>query len=627
MRKQIVIGMSGHIDHGKTSIVKALTGKNTDILDQEKERGMTIDIGFAHLSDDITIIDVPGHEKFIKNMVTGVAYIDLAILVISADDGIMPQTLEHFEILKILNIQKGLIVINKIDLVDEEWISMIEMDIKDLVKGSFLENQKIFKVSTVNNIGINSLKENILNLNLNENVDNINNRGVFRMFVDRVFSQQGFGTVVTGTVMSGSIKVSDKINILPFNQEVRLRSAQSHHNKVNILNVGDRAALNLHGIDKSDVRRGNHLSDKNIFLSVDKCIAEISVLSSKKKSIKQNQRLRFHIGPNEIIGRVSIFERNNIAPGESSVCLIKLEKAVTLCFQDQFLVRTYSPMQTIGGGKVLDLFCHGKWKYLKDYAINLKKMKSIKDKIIFIIESQKGEPFSFDQIESRLGMSFDRIMTYIVDYKDYKIIEYLSEKWIVTKKQLDLFYNSILEIMSEFHLSNPYNSGINKKALHQKIPSNEFFLNFCIDKLTQDNKLNRDNELISLKNFKVNLSDDEIVIMNKIIDILNNQGFNSQNYIQLSESLSISSEKIKLLIGIAEKNKNIIRLNEDLLFTKDNFNSLVIDVRNFFKFNEKMSVSDFKNIAKTSRKYAMPILEYLDKMKITYRQDNFRKLL
>ena len=627
MKKQIVIGMSGHIDHGKTSIVKALTGKNTDILAQERERGMTIDIGFAHLSDDITIIDVPGHEKFIKNMVTGVAYIDLAILVISADDGVMPQTLEHFEILKILNIQKGFIVINKIDLVDEDWISMIEMDIKDLVKGSFLENQKIFKVSTVNNIGINSLKENIVNLNLNKNIDHVNNRGVFRMYIDRVFSQQGFGTVATGTVMSGSIKVSDKINILPINQQVRLRSAQSHHNKVDILNVGDRAALNLHGIDKSDVSRGSHLSDKNIFLSVDKFIAEISVLSNKKKSIKQNQRLRFHIGPNEVIGRVSIFEQSNIEPGESSACLIKLEKAVTLCFQDQFLIRTYSPMQTIGGGKVLDLSCLGKWKYLKDYAINLKKMKSIGDKIIFIIENQKGEPFSFDQIESRLGMSFDRIIVCIEAYKDYKVIEYLSEKWIVTKNQLNFFYDSILEIMNEFHLLNPYNAGINKKALHQKIPSNELFLDFCIEKLIQKNKLNRDSELISLKNFKVNLSNSETVIMNKIIDNLNKQGFNSQNYIQLSESLSISSEKIKLLIGIAEKNKNIIRLNEDLLFTKDNFNSLVLNVRNFFKFNEKMTVSDLKKIAKTSRKYAVPILEYLDKLKITYREGNFRKLL
>ena len=249
MKSQVIIGMAGHIDHGKTSIVKLLTGHNTDILKQEQERGMTIDIGFAHFNENITIIDVPGHEKFIKNMVTGISYIDVAILVIAADDGVMPQTIEHFEILKILNVKKGIIILNKIDLVDEEWIDLVESEIEELVRGSFLENQSIFRVSSVNKTGFEEVKSQVLASSVSNDEDLKNNRGLFRMYIDRSFSQQGFGTVVTGTVISGEIKVGSSLCALPANKKVRLRSAQSHHNNIDQIKIGYRAALNLNGID------------------------------------------------------------------------------------------------------------------------------------------------------------------------------------------------------------------------------------------------------------------------------------------------------------------------------------------------------------------------------------------
>ena len=624
MKRQIIVGMSGHIDHGKTSIVKSLTGKNTDSLDQERSRGMTIDIGFAHLSDKITIIDVPGHEKFIKNMVTGVNYIDFAILVVAADDGVMPQTREHFEILKILNIQSGCIVINKIDLVEEDWLSLVESDIEDLVRGSFLEKQKVFRVSTLKNLGISELKSNILDINLKKNNDILSNRGVFRMYVDRSFSQQGFGTIVTGTAISGEIAIGDSVKVLPVNQELRLRSAQSHYSSVDMLIMGDRAALNLHGVDKNQVQRGAHISNKDIFACVDKFIAKVSILN--KYRIKQNQRLRFHIGPNEVIGRISIFD-DNIEQKSSEICLIKLEKPVVVSFQDRFLIRSYSPMQTIGGGIVCDIKCAGKWKQIKEYAVNFINHKNIKDRILFIIENQKGEPLTVDAAECRFGMSFESIMNYISVSQDYEVIDYLSERWIVTKKQLECFLEKIINNIKKFHLDNPYNMGIIKKSLFQKNLSSENFFDFCIDKLVKSSKLNQNKELISLNGFKVNLSDSEQKTMNLIIDSLNSQEFNSQNYTQLSNLLSIDVDKIKLFVSIAEKNGKIIRLNEDLLFTSENFDKLVENVKIFFASNDKMTVSQFKDIAKTTRKYAMPILEYFDKTKITYREDNYRKLV
>ena len=557
MKKQTVVGMSGHIDHGKTSIVKALTGKDTDVLSQEKERGMTIDIGFAHLSEDITIIDVPGHEKFIKNMVTGVNYIDIAVLAIAADDGVMPQTKEHFEILKILNIKNGIIVINKIDLAEKDWIDLVESDIKELVKDSFLESQPILKISTLNGIGIDSLRDEIVSKSSEKKDSLKNNRGLFRMYIDRCFSQQGFGTVVTGTVISGSIDVGNKINVLPGNYTARLRTAQSHHSSVNTLNIGDRAALNLHGIEKKQIERGSHLSNQDSFSCIDKFIANISILENTNITIKQNQRLRFHIGTSEVIGRVSICDKNSINSGDSSACLIKLEKATIVAFQDDFLIRTYSPMRTVGGGIVEDISCLGKWKDVKEYSLKLISNNTIAEKIFFIIEKQLGRPFNIEDIQSRFGMSFEKIVEYIDYDKNYKILEYLNEKWIVTDNQLESFFQTMLDVIKKFHVENPYKMGILKKQLYQRLYTTEIFLDFCINELLKRGNLVQKKELITLKNFKIDLSDNELIVMNKIISILDEQGFSSQNHSELADSLKSPLRKLNCLLISQRKIKRL----------------------------------------------------------------------
>ena len=627
MKSQFVIGMAGHIDHGKTSIVKLLTGQDTDVLKQEKDRGMTIDIGFAHLSDSITVVDVPGHEKFIKNMVTGISYIDLAILVVAADDGVMPQTIEHFEILKILNVKKGIVVINKIDLVDDEWIDLVESDIKNLIKNSFLDNQPIFKVSTVSSIGMDEVKSSLINFSKINNDSVKNNRGLFRMYVDRAFSQQGFGTVVTGTVISGEVAVGESLHALPISKSVRLRSAQSHHINVEKVKIGDRAALNLNGVEKQQIERGSHLSNLEAFESISTFLANISVLDSEGLELKQNQRLRFHIGTSEVIGRISICDKNKLNRGEAGICLIKLEEAIVLSFQDKFLIRTYSPMKTIGGGVVEDINCIGKWKEIKEYANQFNDKLDIVNKMNFIIENQFGHPFKIQDIQSRFGMSFDKIIECLSVDKKYEIIDYLSEKWILTNKQLKCFLDTIIDSIKDFHDRNPYRSGVLKKELNQKIGADDLFFDYCIKLLLDRKKINRDKESISLIDFKINLSVEEIKIQEEVIKILDEQGFASQNYMQIAEKLKLSSDRLKLLINIAEQDRKIIRINEELLFTSKNFDALINDVKGYFSTNKKLSVGDFKDLAKTSRKYAVPLLEYLDKKNITYREDNYRRLV
>ena len=280
----------------------------------------------------------------------------------------------------------------------------------------------------------------------------------------------------------------------------------------------------------------------------------------------------------------------------------------------------------MGGGVVEDINCLGKWKDIKEYAINLIKNDTITEKFFFTIEQQLGLPFSTESIQSRFGMSFKKIVEYMDYNRNYKILKYLNEKWIVTDNQLDTFFQNILDTIKRFHIENPYKMGILKKQLHQRLNTTETFLDCCIDKLIEKNNLVRKKELITLKNFKIDLSNNELMIMDKIILILDEQGFSSQNHNELANSLKITPDKIKLLINIAEKNQKIIRLNEELLFTSKNFNKLIDKVKIFLSKNSKLTVSDFKGIARTTRKYAVPILEYLDKQNITYREGNYRKL-
>ena len=357
---QVIIGLSGHIDHGKTSLIKSLTGVNTDKIKEEIQRGMTIDIGFAFLNENITIIDVPGHEKFLKNMMTGVSSIDIALLVIAADDGVMPQTKEHLDILNLLGIKNGCIVINKIDLVDNEWLDLVKTDITDLVKNSFLENAPILNVSALNNLNIEDLKNELIKIS--HSLPSKQDSGVFRMHIDRVFIKKGFGTVVTGTVLSGTLLVGQDIEIMPGYIRARVRNIQSHENSVDKVTLGDRAAINLQSIDKKNITRGSQIVAKEFFIQTNQIAALIELLPNGKNILKHNQRIRIHIGTQEVIARVFFIKQKSIIPKKKYIALIKLESPITATMNDRFIIRTFSPMLTIGGGVVIDNELIGRWK-------------------------------------------------------------------------------------------------------------------------------------------------------------------------------------------------------------------------------------------------------------------------
>ena len=611
--KQFTIGLSGHIDHGKTSIVKSLTGQNTDILKDEIKRGLTIDIGFAHLNKNISIIDVPGHEKFIKNMVSGVNSIDSAILVIAADDGIMPQTKEHFDILKILNINSGVVVINKIDLVDSEWLDLVFNEIKTFLKDSFLENAKIIKVSTIDDIGINELKEEIINLS-NSTKEKFN-REVFRMFIDRVFIKKGFGTVVTGTVISGEIDDNSKVNLLPKNDIVTIRSIQTHNTKVSKVRIGSRTAINMQNIDKNKVFRGSHLGEKDYFHLVDNAIVEIKIL----KDIKHNQRIRIHLGTQEVIARIVFTDKkvNNIA-------FLKFEKKIICSFKDRFIIRNFSPMLTIGGGRIFDINIQGKWADIKNYINNFLLTKEDCEIIKEIINYRNKNVFDQDTLSKHIGLSKNLLKKNLNKLNDIHFYGN-GNPWIITTDLLNNFNKKIIRTISLFHQKNPFLNGIVFEQLNQIVLLPDVFLKHLLNDLCKNKFLKLKDDLYSKYDFEIKLEKEDQLLKKKLFNIIDKERFQTSDFSSLLIKLNINEKKLKNLLNIEKNNNNFLIINGSLFFSKKNYFDLLETVEKYFSLNKTMSVADFKSLINTSRKYAVPLLEYLDKEKITYRDGNERK--
>jgi len=617
---QHIIGLSGHIDHGKTSIVKALTGINTDNLKEETKRGMTINIGFAFLNKKITMIDVPGHEKFIKNMVTGINAIDYALLVIAADDGIMPQTIEHFEILKLFNVMDGSIIINKIDIVDEEWIDLVEKDIKQFVKGSFLENKAIHKVSATQNIGLVELKEYLVNYSYNIYRQNSD---IFRFFIDRVFISKGFGSVVTGTVLSGKINIGDKLKILPQNKIVKVRGLETHKKSAEELKIGDRGAINLQSIDKILIQKGNHISEKDFFTIHESAIVSIRLLNKIEKTVKNNERLRIYCGTQEVMGRIQLFNNKELEPNQESGALLKFEKPVILSIGDNFIIRKYSPLITIGGGKILDFSIYKKWKENKNYVSNLYNAEDKYQRLKLILESKDINPFNFITFSNYLNISVKLLKREITKIPDVIILE---DVWILTNKQLDSVINNVIKYFEKFHTKNPYKNGMIKDEIMISLSINENFLDTILHYLVEDKKIKYSDNNWSKYDFIIELSDNEIKIMDNIFELIDNKKLQAVTITELINTLDNDKIIIKKLLDVKISDKTIIILDATLLFTQNNIDLLIVTIKKYFLKNEFLNIKAFKELTNTSRKFAVPLLEYLDKINITYRIGNERKL-
>ncbi len=620
--KQITIGMSGHIDHGKTSIVKAITGKDTDSLKQERERGMTIDLGFAYLNEKVTIIDVPGHEKFVKNMMSGASGIDMAILVIAADDGIMPQTIEHLEILKLLKIKYGFIILNKIDLADDDWITLVESDINDIIKGSFLDGCDILRVSATQNIGFDKVKEKIEDLY--STIPRKSSSGIFRMHIDRVFSKTGFGCVVTGTVGSGSISVGDIVELLPSGQKVKVRNIQSHGASVDIASEGERAAINLNNIEADKLKRGYHLSKIDTYSEINLFLCDISINNVNKNKIKNDQRVRIHLGTREVMARISTVNTDN---DTNKSALIKLESPIVAGIGDRFIIRSYSPVYTIGGGIVVDIPRNKKWKELRKRMLDLHSLTKEERLYNIIRNISYMNPLDFSNVERRLNISNNEMHQIVKNDTRYTIVDYNSYNWILTNDGIANIKERIMDFLLSFHKNNPIEYGCNKKIISQGINIHENLLSCMLEQLKAGNKIKIESELWSLVSFKVkvnsnlNLKKDEIskyLKLNMFIDLKEKE---------ILENFEMSLKEFHSLLNIMIMEKHVIKINSDVIMLNSELKNIKLSIVDFLAKNSSLSVPDFKRITSTTRKYAIPVLEYLDKIQFTFRSENSRKLV
>ena len=622
--KQTVIGLSGHIDHGKTALVKALTGVNTDSLTEEQKRGMTIDIGFAFLDENITLIDVPGHEKFVKNMMAGVSAVDVALLVVAADDGVMPQTREHFEILNLLDIPLGIVAINKIDLADKDWLELVELDIGELLQGSFMEDAPILKVSAETGDGVDQLKTTLLDLC--KKVPDKQDRGIFRLHVDRVFSMKGYGTVVTGTVNSGSLKIGDTVELLPGSVKSKVRGLQSHGEEVQQVGTGDRAAINLQGVEIKQIERGSQIAEIGYLQSLNQMGVTLLLLGSAQKPITQNQRIRIHLGTQVVMARVALTDGNTLQPGDDCPALLRLEQPMVAARGDKFIIRSFSPVITIGGGEVMEVLIEEKWKIVKEKLQNLYESPK-SDQLIHLVQEEGAKPITPEELQYRIGISKEQINAIVEEKEELFWLTHKQGKWLLTQNQWNELKNGIHNFLKKYHAKNPLNAGAQKEEIRQHLSCENSILEALLQSMLDDKSISQKGELFLNPNFSITLSSEDDSLQNSILNQLDQEGFTSSTLAQLSLKTGNSKEKLMQVLNVAEQQGKLLRIDGKLMFTQKNFIILREKVNQFFSNHPEMSVSEFKELAHTSRKYAVPLLEYFDKKKITYREGNIRKLV
>ncbi len=623
--RHIVLGMAGHIDHGKTSIVKALTGIDTDRLKEEKERGMTTDLGFAFLGDEVAIIDVPGHEKFVKTMVAGVNTVDLALLVVAADDGVMPQTREHLEILRLLQIPSGLIALNKTDLAEKDWLELVTNDIRGLVRGTFLEHAPIIPVSTVSGEGINELGQHIRAMA--RSVQQRKDKGVFRLPIDRVFTIKGFGTVVAGTILAGKVRVDDAVELLPHGKLLKVRGLQVHDKTVTESSVGLRTAINLQGVEKELIERGDVLGQPGYFKSTSMVDAQFSYLSTATAKLANRSRIRFHVGTSEVVARIILLDREQFQPGDDGFVQIHFEKPVVADAGDRFVVRSYSPIHTIGGGSILDVHPGKHKRFQDDVHERLQRMVhgDAEQLVLEQMTRTMHTTVTVAELAKLAGIPADVCARHLKELEQKgSVVCFDQESWYSTAN-LDSLKKRIVDLLGKLHSENPLKAGLSGGELHSRIkPPVEKRLFDSVCKLLQDEKsIHVHGDRIALSAHAVQLSPDQIQIKEKI-----EQGFLRSSLMPPSphEATAGLGKEGEKLIALLLETGALVRLEEGIVMHRDAIERAKKEIGSFLAKRKEAGLGEIREHMGITRKYALPLLLYLDGIGFTERDGDVRRL-
>ncbi len=622
--RYVILGTAGHIDHGKSSLVKALTGIDPDRLKEEKERGITIDLGFADLEypDGLTvgIVDVPGHERLIKNMLAGAGGIDLVLLVIAADEGIMPQSREHLHICNLLKIKTGLVAITKADLVEEEWLALVTDDVKAFVKGTFLEGSEIIPVSSKTMSNMELLKVKIREVALKVEPKPV--KGLFRLPIDRVFTLKGFGTVVTGTAVSGSITVDNDVEILPSNIKSKVRGLHSHGKSIQTAYAGQRVAINLQGVDKDEIQRGDAVLMPEKLVPTKKIDASVELLSDAPV-LKSKSLVHFHLGTSETTARVILYGMNELKAGENCFCQFRLHEPVIAMSGDRYIIRRFSPLDTIGGGEVLDPL-----SYRRSYKEGLEDLQTfaagtLSEKISTKVKRAGIYGIKVSLIEGWIKAEIPSIKDSIRSLKETRsLIQF--EDVLLHKSVFDSFRDNVLKMLGAFHKKNPLKPGMLKEELRAQFNIEPRLFGNLVNEL-KDIVLEK--ELVRLSTFRIALSEVDETTKTKILELLDKGGFLPPLKEELSQALKIDQKRFADILKLMTKEGRLVRINDSIYITSSVYNKMIEKLKIFYSGKPDMTVAEFRDLLGTTRKYALPFVEYLDSSNVTLRVGDVRKLL
>lgn len=621
--RYVILGTAGHIDHGKSSLVKALTGIDPDRLKEEKERGITIDLGFADLAypDGLTvgIIDVPGHEKLVRNMLAGAGGIDLVLFVIAADEGIMPQSREHLSICRLLKIKSGLIAVTKADLVEKDWLELVINEIKAFVKNTFLDGAEIIPVSSKTGHNLDQLKEKIRQIAMKVEPKPV--KEIFRLPIDRVFTLKGFGTVVTGTLISGSISADEPVEILPSGINTKVRGLHSHGKSIKTAYAGQRVAINLQGVDKDNLKRGDVVVTSKMVIPSRVIDARIELLDDSPV-LKSKALIHLHLTTSETVARVILYDKEELNAGEACYCQLRLNEPVAALSGDRFVIRRISPVITIGGGTVLDPSPSRRKRKegLKD--LEILETGTLSEKIAIKIKTAGLNGLGVPSLAGWIRAEGPSIEDSIKDLKQHKILMQLGEK---------LFHNEIYSAISKnieetllgFHKRHPLNPGMPKEELRTYARMGQEMWDSLLSSFSH---IIVDKDLVRLKNFTP-ASSDAAVGSKEILDLIEKARFQPPTKEELAEALSMPQKAVADMLKLMAKEGRVVRINDTTHITPSVYNDLLSLLREFFIKKSAMTLAEFRDILGTTRKYALPFLEYLDSNKITLRVGDARKLL
>ncbi len=629
--QRLVIGTAGHIDHGKTTLVKKLTGIETDRLKEEKQRGISIELGFAPFllpsGQKAAIVDVPGHERFIRHMLAGAFGIDMVLFTIAADEGVMPQTREHGDILELLGVEKGVIVITKKDLVDEEWLMLVEDEINEYVAGTILKGAPIVAVSAVTGEGIPELLETIERV-----ASTITERtitGKARLPIDRVFTVAGFGTVVTGTLWSGQIKVGDTLELMPVQKMVKVRTLQVHNEKVTTALAGQRVAVNLQGVDVSEIKRGYLLTEPGFLIPSYRVDVRLRLLEGSRRSLHNWNRVRFHLGTDETLGRVVLLDRDELGPGEESFAQIVMEKPVVAFKGDLFVIRYYSPVDTIGGGTVIDPNAPKQKRFREDVLNDLavKEEGSLYDLVLHELENSL-QPLSMTELVRKTGSVETAVSAEIQLLLDDEAIINLDAKSgiYLSTRGLEILYDQIVVMITDYHRRYPLRSGYPKEDMRTRLFAdfNPRIFNALLKYLEEMGRLVIKNNLVSIPGQQVEVGTKEGEAITAIMQLMQDKAFAPPEMEELAKAAEISEDVLSEVLAYLIEQDLVVKISEGLYFTRTAIEQGRQVLNEHFDREKELTLATARDILNTSRKYALPLIEYYDRIRFTRRVGDVR---